>query len=607
MVTARVGLGLVASCLLVWGDAARAVTVADVLNLRPKQPGVNYSTPKPDEQASCKLERITGNARLDGWVLRDAQGRILRRFLDTNRDGHVDVYSYYLDGVEVYRETDTNYDFRVDQYRWLNSAGMKWGVSSTQNGTIDQWKMISAEEASQEILQALIANDFSRLQALWITDAEIKALGLSPAETARLQTLHQQAPAKFQDLHAKLTNLTDQTHWVHLEAPLPQCVPAEQTGGKQDLLKQRGSILYETAGKTDVIGTGEMILVGQAWRLVDVPTAGDESAGPTTLSKEFKDLLDQLKNVDDANKGAGDNAAMVRYNLDRAAVLEKIVALKEVTDREQWVRQIADCLSAAAQGSPDGDKGTYQRLMQYEQQVVHDQPGSALAAYVTYREMSASNAGTSMKDKDTQEKWMTRLAKFVQDYPQAEDTPDALMQLGMLNEFVGSEIKAKNWYKQLSANFPNHDLAAKAQGALRRLEIEGQVLELTGPRTDGGTFELSSLRGKVVAVYYWAGTNPQCIGDCARLKVILDKYKGQGLELVCVNLDNSPPTADSIRATGAVPGIQLYQPGGTDSALAKQYGIMVLPNMFLVGKDGKVVSRTVQVATLEDELKKLLK
>ena len=53
------------------------------------------------------------------------------------------------------------------------------------------------------------------------------------------------------------------------------------------------------------------------------------------------------------------------------------------------------------------------------------------------------------------------------------------------------------------------------------------------------------------------------------------------------------------------PGIHLYQGGGLDSPMAVQYGVMVLPNMFLVGKDGKVVSHTVQMTSLEDEIKKL--
>ena len=51
---------------------------------------------------------------------------------------------------------------------------------------------------------------------------------------------------------------------------------------------------------------------------------------------------------------------------------------------------------------------------------------------------------------------------------------------------------------------------------------------------------------------------------------------------------------------------RLFVPGGLESPLATQYGVMVLPNLFLVGKDGKVISRSVQTGTVEDELKKLL-
>ena len=50
----------------------------------------------------------------------------------------------------------------------------------------------------------------------------------------------------------------------------------------------------------------------------------------------------------------------------------------------------------------------------------------------------------------------------------------------------------------------------------------------------------------------------------------------------------------------------LYQAGALESPLAVKYGILVLPNLFLVGKDGKVVSRSVQIGGLEDEVKKLL-
>jgi hypothetical protein len=55
------------------------------------------------------------------------------------------------------------------------------------------------------------------------------------------------------------------------------------------------------------------------------------------------------------------------------------------------------------------------------------------------------------------------------------------------------------------------------------------------------------------------------------------------------------------------PGTHLFLAGGLESPLATQYGILGLPNLFLIGKDGKVVSRTVQITTLETEIQKQLK
>src|SRR5256885_12750859 len=46
-----------------------------------------------------------------------------------------------------------------------------------------------------------------------------------------------------------------------------------------------------------------------------------------------------------------------------------------------------------------------------------------------------------------QEAWRERLKQFVEQYPIAEDAPDAVMQLGMVSEFVNKETEAKNWYE----------------------------------------------------------------------------------------------------------------------------------------------------------------
>jgi hypothetical protein len=626
MLRARIGGGLLSGCLLVWGAAeAAAQAVAppkpDIfLKYHPKQEGVPLSTPDAKDVEACKVEGVKGQGKGAGWLLRDPQGRPLRRFFDSNYDGvkktGIDVWSYYQDGAETYREQYVNTAAEPDQmhYRWLNQGGSKWGIDFNKDGKIDAWKVISPEEVSQEIVQALVKNDFARFQALLLTDAELKLPDL-PADLARrAREGRAAAAAKFKEAHDKLA-LTDKSHWLHLETEAPHLVPGE--GGRDVLEHARGTIVVDTAGKNDWIQTGEMIQVGPAWRLVEAPAPGavDGKAGPAgTDNPELQKLLTELGALDgDFSKKADARPAdLVKYNLDRTALIEKVLAVVKTDDeRGQWVRQQADCLSAAAQGSPAGDRAAYERLTALVAQLEKSQPaGSPLTAYATFREMQAWYGDqTKPKDYDfkkVHEAWLERLAKFIKTYASADDTPEALLAAGWVSEMTGKDVEAKNWYAQLAKDFGETPQGAKAKGAIRRLNLEGTELALAGPTLDGGTFDINRLRGKVVVVYYWYSGNGAPVGDFAKLKLLLDSYAKQGLELVTVSLDNSAKEAADFVKKTAAPGTHLYLDGGMDSKYATDYGVMMIPNLFLVGKDGKVVSRTVQVGNLEEELKKQL-
>src|SRR5439155_25585064 len=159
---------------------------------------------------------------------------------------------------------------------------------------------------------------------------------------------------------------------------------------------------------------------------------------------------------------------------------------------------------------------------------------------------------------------------------------------------------------QLAKNHAEHPLAKKAAGALKRLGLDGKPFELTATRLGvNGEFDIRSMAGKVVVVYYWGSWNQQCAADFFKLKMLVNTYGSKGLEVVCVNLDNDAAAAMAFLQRTQTPGTHLHkQPGGLESPLAVNYGVMVLPHLFLVGRDGKVVSHTVQTNGLEDEIKK---
>ena len=84
--------------------------------------------PPPVEHgpAPIAMEKEGG---VNAWVVRGPAGEVLRAFADTNGNRVVDRWSYYKDGIEIYRDLDSDHDTKVDQSRWLSAAGSRWGVA----------------------------------------------------------------------------------------------------------------------------------------------------------------------------------------------------------------------------------------------------------------------------------------------------------------------------------------------------------------------------------------------------------------------------------------------------------------------------------------------
>jgi hypothetical protein len=162
----RLAINAVAGLPWLMGAAALAAesTAEQALELQPVQADVEYDIPAADAIKKCKIEaeRELGS----GWVVRDENGRLLRRFLDTNGDNKLDQWSYFLDGIESYRDLDANFNGNADQYRWLGTTGIRWGLDTDEDGKIDSWKMISPEEVTAEVVAALRDKDAKRFERL---------------------------------------------------------------------------------------------------------------------------------------------------------------------------------------------------------------------------------------------------------------------------------------------------------------------------------------------------------------------------------------------------------------------------------------------------------
>ncbi|HET6575900.1 MAG TPA: redoxin domain-containing protein [Fimbriiglobus sp.] len=628
-ITTRTLAGLTLLAGLASNQAVAQVKTEDVLARKPVQPSVSITTPTGADLAGCKAEPVTwpkqgNNPAPTGVVVKDAQGRLVRQFIDTtgSKDpAKANIWSYYLNGVESYREVDGNGNGKPDQYRWLGANGGKWGIDINEDGQVDTWHMISPEELSQELFEAILTKNAKKVEALLPSDQDLKSIGLPDSEIAKVRQKSAGAVKRMTET-AEALQLTDKARWVHLELEVPQVTPADAFGGRDDVVKHRSaSVLVDKGdGKSAVVfQTGELMLIGRSWKLVEGPTAGAApppvaaeagAPGEVTIPQGAADVLAEINKLPQPTNPA----EMAKYQLRRAALLEKIVGMTQGAQQEPWLKQVIDAYTSAAES---GEAAAMARLKEWHDQIDKTAPKSAAAAYAAFRLAAAEHAARLAK-ADKQEEmlkvqswWRDQLEAFVAKYPAGEDAPEAMNRLAVAFEYVkDGEAKAKEWYERLAKDHPSHPYGVKAKGAVKRLTCEGQPFVLTGRTLDGGKdFSVAQLAGKAVIVYYWASWGRDAVNELKALGELVKTYGPKGLELVTISLDDDPAKAVQALNAAQVPGTHLHLPGGLDrSPLAAAYGIQMVPHVFLVGKDGKVVDNNAQTGpTFKDAVEKLVK
>ncbi|HWA98536.1 MAG TPA: redoxin domain-containing protein, partial [Pirellulales bacterium] len=613
-------------------------TADEALQLQPVQKDVEIDRPTSADVAKCtiKAEQAGGQT---GWVVRNGSGQILRRFVDTNNDNVVDQWCYYQGGIEVYRDIDQNFNNKADQYRWLNTGGTRWAVDTNEDGKIDSWKEISAEEVSNELVRAIGTRDSMRFARLLLTPDEISSLGLGSDQAKKLNDLVSAAPERFKKFLStqkspgtKFASQGNKLKWAHFGGWQPGLVPAGTNGSTKDVVVYENvAAMVQVDEQHDQIPIGTLVKVGEGWRLIDAPPMPSENsetaaaqgfffpselamrpdspaAAEPSSDARVQELVAKLEKLDKELLSAGP-AELPRLNGERADVVEQIASLNSGEDRKLWIRQLADTISAAAQtGSfPDG----VGRLQALYEKLAGNPEDEELAAFVEFRYLTADyGAAISQPNVDfvtVQKKWLDSLNKYVTDHPKSPDTAEAMLQLGIAQEFAGQEDEAKKWYGKIVEGFPSAAAAKKAAGAKARLESVGKSIQLTGKSVTGQTVSLSQYRGKIVLLHYWATWSTPCVNDLATLKELQAKYGRDGLVIIGISLDNQIQDLTNFLKTNKLPWTQIYEAGGLDSPLANALGILTLPSMLLIDKQGKVVNRNVHAGELDKEVGAILR
>jgi thiol-disulfide isomerase/thioredoxin len=620
--------------------AGATATVEQLLAYRPTQKGVDYEVPTtPAAIAACKVETVANAKGAPiGYALRDGQGKILCRFVDNDKLPGMDQWSYYQDGFEVYRELDLNGDKRIDEVRWMNSAGTR--VAKVSGGKIVSWARISAEEASKVFVQALVSGDSELLETVMASPAELDALGVPRGEIDQVAAAEKQRVAQVKALRSGLTGWDANTAWLRLDGALPHLIPAD-SGLKEDLVLYENAVIFAGSpatqanpGKVAFLQVSEMVKLGESWKFVDLPRvidpakngvitaveggirswvfrtdAGSAPGGENPAVAEAMQALAAFDNSKEnvALQTSGAPKDLARFHVGRVAPLNRIVKAAEAAGDPKveldHQKLIVDSVSAAfATGQyPAGAK------------ILDDlaAKGGKIGTYAAFKKIEAdfalqndSNPGNTLA---VQEAWLANLKMFVEKNPQCDEAPQALLFLASTNEMNAKEAEGRKSYATLAKDYPGTEWGKKAAGALHRLDLVGKPIALKGTDLRGQSVDASQYRGKTLLVTFWATWARPAKADMPELIKLHAKFKAKGFEVIGVNLDNDKAELDAFLQASPTPWPQLFEPGGLESRLATEFGIISLPTMFLVDPEGKVVNRSLRSASeLENVLDKTL-
>ena len=143
------------------------------------------------------------------------------------------------------------------------------------------------------------------------------------------------------------------------------------------------------------------------------------------------------------------------------------------------------------------------------------------------------------------------------------------------------------WPSESTAQSNNHSVVQDDIAQTTLINAGDMAPNFTVEMLDGSKIELSSLRGKVVLISFWATWCPPCRQELAHLQEgVIDHFAGRDLVVLPISRGEERKTVEAF-----LKKMDYTFDVGLDKSqeIYRRYATNYIPRSVVVGKDGKVV------------------